>query len=643
MDELLEQFLIEGRDLIAQASADLTALARDPADRAALDGLFRAIHTLKGSVALFDMAPAERMLHAAESLLDGVRKGQAAADTALTDALVACIDQTDRWIEEMERTGALGDDAGRDADRVVAGFTGEVAAAATAPLVGPVATPDWTSDLLVRERAAVADVSGPLIAFRYTPDADCFFRGEDPLAVAAGVPDLLALAISPRDGAWPDAATIEPFACFSVVEGLSSAPIDAVRTAFRLVSDQVVLVEVQQLSAAPAAPERVARDVLRVDAARVDALADGLGGLLVAINALAPLAEKAGQVDRTLAAAIRTVQAGIERAATDLHASVDAVRSVPLEPALRRLPRLAREIAADAGKSVSLTIIGEGLEVDRQIADGLFEPLVHLLRNAIDHGIEPPEKRISAGKPPEGSVTLRFARDGDMIVAVLADDGGGIDPDMIRAKAAARGLMTADAADALDDGAALRLIFLPGFSTAETVTELSGRGVGMDAVRMAVERMRGTIAIDSRPGEGTQFHLRFPASALTTRLLVVEAGGDRYGVALDQVVETVRVDAGALLPIGGGTACVLRGRTVPVLSLAALLGRTERETAPAKLLVTRASGEAVALRVDGFAERIDMLVRPPVGMLAAVPGVGGSALMGDGAVLLVLDLPGLVA
>jgi two-component system, chemotaxis family, sensor kinase CheA len=229
------------------------------------------------------------------------------------------------------------------------------------------------------------------------------------------------------------------------------------------------------------------------------------------------------------------------------------------------------------------------------------------------------------------------------VVLALADDGGGIDPARIRAIATARGLLDAEAATQLGDAAALRLIFVPGFSTAETVTGVSGRGVGMDAVQAAVEKLRGTIAIDSKPGHGTRFRLRFPANALTTRLLIVEAAGDRYGVALDQVVETVRVEASALLPVGEGTACVLRGRTVPVLSLARLLGGVEVSGGHAKLLVTRAEGERVALRVDNFADRIDAVVRTPSGLLAGVSGIGGATLLGDGGVLLVLDLPALVA
>jgi len=634
MDELLEHFLVEGRDLVAQAAAAFDVLAREPGNAAAIDGAFRAIHTLKGSVAIFPMGAAERTLHAAEDVLERARKGSAALDAAATAGLIACLDAVDRWIDEMARSGALAGDADRAAAAVIARLPGQ----ASAPVATAAeAVPGWARQL-------AEGAEGTVVAFRFAPDPDCFFRGDDPLAIVAAIPELLGLDIRPADGSWPSLDLLEPFRCISILEGTSGAALEAVRAAFRLVPDQVELHRIEAAAEAAADPgDPAAATTLRIDAARIDALADGIGELLVAVNALAPLAARAEPLDRALAGAFRAAQANIERSAAELQRSVATVRLVPLAPTLRRLPRMAREIAAALGKPIAFAVSGEGLEVDKQIAEGLFEPLLHLLRNALDHGIEDPAARREAGKPAEGRVTLTAARDGDAVLIELADDGGGIDPARIRQAAVARGLLDADAAAQLTDAAALRLIFAAGFSTARAVTEVSGRGVGMDAVQAAVEKLRGTIAIDSTLGAGTRFRLRFPANALTTPLLVVEVAGDRYGVALDQVVETVRVDAAALLPIGEGTACVLRGRTVPVLSLAQLLGAAERPAASAKLLVTSVGGERVALRVDGFAERIDTVVRPPSGLLAGVPGVSGATVLGDGGVLLVLDLPVLAA
>jgi len=644
MDDLLEQFLIEGRELVAQASRDFSSLATNPGDSTALDSAFRAIHTLKGSVAIFDMAPAERLLHAAEDVLDRARKGTVKLAPSTMEGLVASLDKVDRWIDDMEESGRLPPGAGNEADQTLAAIgNGSPPASVSMDADEPDTADDWLWAMLDRHADAFEGATSPLTAFRYAPDLDCFFRGDDPLAIVSAIPDLASLTMRPAHDAWPDMSDLDPFTCYSIFEGLSSAPIDTVTAAFRLVPDQVLIRSVDAKQSTPArstggGDAHIATH-MRVDTARVDALADGLGELIVAINAITPVADGLGRSDPTLAASLRKAQANLERVAAQLHRSVNAVRSVSLEPALRRLPRLAREIAETLGKRVGFTMSLGSLEVDKQIADGLFEPILHLLRNALDHGIESAEGRAAAGKPIEGEIRLAVRRDGDSILVTLRDDGAGIDPERIRMRAVERGLIDQQEADQLSDGSALQLIFIPGFSTAQLVTEVSGRGVGMDAVQDAIARLRGSIEVTSAVGEGTTFRLRLPINSLTTRLLVVEIAGERYGVALDQIVETVRIDKEALVPIGLGRACVLRGRTIPVLSLAQLLGGTEQDAPVVKLVVTQSGGEPVGMTVDGFAERIDTVVRPTRGVLATLPGVMGSALLGDGDVLLVLDLP----
>jgi two-component system chemotaxis sensor kinase CheA len=640
MDELLEQFLIEGRDLVLQGQADLTVLLTDPANARAIDGAFRAIHTLKGSVGIFAMAPAERVLHAAENVLERARKAPAGLPAAAVPRLVASLDQIDRWIDAMEHAGALGPDADSIAARLLADDDEPVdAESASSP------PPLWLAGLVDRERDALARADGPLVAFRYAPDADAFFRGDDPLALVATVPALAALAILPASGAWAGLAAIDPFSCDLVIEGVTGAPLADLRTIFRLVPDQIEFhaMEASATNVAAGAAPSTTTAFLRVDAARVDALADSVGELAVAANAFSTIADRAERLDPALALAIRAGQAELERTVGAVHRSVSSVRLVPLGPALARLPRLVREIAAGLGKAIEFTIGGDQIEVDKQIADGLFEPLLHLVRNALDHGIETPDARTAAGKKAEGSLSLQITRDGEDIVVLLADDGAGIDPARIRAVAVARGLIDEEAAAQLTDAAALGLIFAPGFSTAAQVSDVSGRGVGMDAVQAAVDRLRGRIEIESVVGKGTRFRLRLPANALTTRLLVVGIGRDRYAVPFDQIAETTRVGGDRLVPLGGGIACVLRDRTVPVLSLAELLGGTDSRLDPARLLVTRASGEPVALRVDSFSDRIDAMVRAPTGLLAGMPSVAGTTLLSDGGVLLVLNLPELVA
>lgn len=651
MDELLEQFLIEGRDLVAEAHRALLALGRAPGDRASLDGLFRATHTLKGSVAVFDMAPAERLLHAAESRLEAARKGEAKLDTAILAALVAVIDQTDRWIDAMEQAGCLDVGAPATAERLLV-MLGEEQVSAV-----PAASSEtdqgrtevaWLTTLLSRPRFAEIDREQALTAFRYVPDPDCFFRGEDPLALASTVPGLLALAVLPIGDTWPALSECEPFRCMSAIEGLSAADPANVRTAFRLVPDQIHIAPVlRQASRAmtdvSAAHPRETAATVRVDTEKLDQLADRSGELGVAIRALEPLAERLRAINPMFAAELRAAREEIERAAGAIQRSVAQVRLVSLESTLRRLPRLAREAARSSDKSIRMTLTGETTPVDKQIADQLFEPLLHLVRNAVDHGIETTAERLSAGKPAEGHIRLSITHRSDMIEVALEDDGRGIDAARIREVAIATGLVSREAAAALADDDARQLIFAPGFSTAPTATILSGRGVGMDAVRASINRLGGSILIDSAVDEGTCFTLLLPANAMTTPLLVVEAGGQKLGLRLDQVVETARVAANAIQPVGHGKACILRDATVPVLDLAGRLGLGDAQGDQARLIIVNAGNGNTALRVSRFGDRIDAMVKPDAGLLARLPAISGTTMMADGSVLLVLDLVELIS
>ncbi|TCU58838.1 two-component system chemotaxis sensor kinase CheA [Novosphingobium sp. PhB57] len=645
MDELLEQFLIEGRDLVAQAQGDLVALARQPERRDVLDSLFRAVHTLKGSVALFEMAPAERVLHRAETRLDQARRGDAVLTAEDFDGFVATVDQVDRWIDDVERDGRLPADAETRSLALAASL--DEAERPPAPPETTGELPDWTAPIV--RSAAAADGAGAMSAFRYRPDPDCFFRGEDPLTVVRAVPGLLAMELQPAPDA-PDLAQFEPFRCAMHLLGLSSAEPDDVRAAFRMVPDQVEVVRLRQGESEPGALETAPADpgegggMLRVSALRLDVLAAEVGQLAVALNALEATAERAAVTDRALAAELRRVQGELSRALGRLSSTVAEVRRVPLQPVLRRLPRLARELAASLGKDVRFELAGEGAEVDKQVADAIFEPLLHLVRNAIDHGLESAERRAEAGKPATGTVRLSFQRSGDHLAVALSDDGKGIDAAVIRQAAVARGLLDEAAAAALTDRQALRLIFAPGFSTSQEVTDVSGRGVGMDAVQRAVERMQGSIEVESTLGQGTDIAIRLPLTAILTRLVTVRVAGERYGLRMDQIHETLRIDPAEIQELGHGRACVIRDRTVPVLSLAALLGHEDTPGGEAaRLVVTGAAGERIALRVDAVGERMDAAVRERSGLLAAMPAIGGTAVDADGGVLLVLDLPELLS
>jgi two-component system chemotaxis sensor kinase CheA len=637
MDELLKQFIIEARELTALAQADLSAQAKN-AEEADIGRLFRTIHTLKGSVAIFDMAPAERALHVGEDLLGQVRSGQRTLSPSDREALIALVDQTDRWVDAVERAGSIGRNAPRESDIIV-----ERLQAAQGHERDRQAS-SWLDEIKVRESDVISKAPGDLTAFRYSPDTQCFFRGDDPIATTSRIPDLVSLAVMPASD-WPELSSFEPFECTLVIEGLSRASVADVRQAFRMVSDQV---DVQTVAGSgeqidlPSSTASISRS-LRVDLARIDALADGVGELIIAGNSLAHVASEVGLLDTRAGVLVSHIHERVERAVSDMREAVMAVRMTPLGPTLHRLPRLVREISEQLNKPVAFEIHGELIEIDKGIADQLFEPLLHIIRNSLDHGIESAELRRAAGKPEAGSLSLEVLRDGDQIVVSVSDDGAGIDIARVRDTAVSRGLLTREAAGLLDDGQVMRLILVAGFSTSADITTLSGRGVGMDAVRSVTEYLGGRVEIDSRPGRGTTIAMRLPLNAIMTRLLIVRAGAERYGVPLHRIVETASLSSDRILPVGTGRACVLRDRTLPVLSLHDLLGIESTPSSFTRLLVTETDTEQVALIVDNFEERIDAVVRPRSGLLARLQGVAGTVLLGSGEIVLVLDLQGLIA
>jgi two-component system chemotaxis sensor kinase CheA len=633
MDELLEQFLIEGPELVEQAGADLLALEQRPGDDAHLDGAFRAIHTLKGSVGLFDLEPMGVLLHRAEDLLDEVRQGRAAVTTALIDRLLSVVDQCGVWLKALARDGRLDASAADESRRLVrmldqASDDGPSAAPASAP---PAAA--WARDLQDRHPEAFAART----AVRYRPDPQAYFRGDDPLALARAVPGLIALEAGLAGTAALD--DYDPFVCALTFELLSSAAVADLAATFRFVKDQVEMEPVGPDGRADPVPASSASPLstmtaLRIDGRRIDALADLADQLVVAKNALLALPDPEGT--RT------TAEAAIDRLATALHGDIMRLRLVPVSPVLRRLERQARDLASELGKTVDMVFRGHAVEADKSIVDALYEPLIHLVRNALDHGIETGAERLDQGKRERARVTVAVRVVGDEIEIEINDDGRGMDPTRLRATAEARGLASAAVLDALSDQAALDLIFAPGFSTAAAVTAVSGRGVGMDAVRTAITGLGGQVSVASTSGEGATLTLRLPLTIVMTRVLLVESAGERFGVPLGVVRETLRIEPADLLPVRLGRAVVVRDAVLPYLDLAGVTGAGSGQTTPglAVLVVETAAGR-VALGVDRVLDRMDVVLKPIAGLLARVPGALGTTLLGDGRLLMVLDIEAL--
>ncbi|WIM95323.1 chemotaxis protein CheA [Actinoplanes oblitus] len=387
---------------------------------------------------------------------------------------------------------------------------------------------------------------------------------------------------------------------------------------------------------------QVGTRVLKVDQEKVDRLMELVGELNVAKNGLTFLAAAAEEEfgSRALSRRIKDQYAGLHRIAEELQAAVMDVRMLPLSVAFGRFPRLVRDLSRRLGKTIELVTEGEDTMADKDVIEALGDPLVHLVRNSLDHGIETSDERVAAGKPPAARLTLAAVADGDAVLVEVSDDGRGVDPERVKRKAYEKGLISEEELESLSDSDAVDLVFRPGFSTADQISDLSGRGVGMDAVRASVEKLGGSVTMRSELGTGTVTRLRLPLSMAVTQVMVVSVAGQRFGVPVDLVVETVRVPAAEMGRVLHQDVVVMRGEVVPVIDLARAL-EMPWSPDPARdlaVLVVSVNGQRIGLLVEQFHREVDVILKPMEGLLAYAAEFSGTALLGDGLVLLVLNL-----
>ncbi|HEX2808731.1 MAG TPA: chemotaxis protein CheA, partial [Kineosporiaceae bacterium] len=387
--------------------------------------------------------------------------------------------------------------------------------------------------------------------------------------------------------------------------------------------------------------------VLKVDQASVDRLLDLVGQLVVAKNGLPFLAAAAEQEwnARALGKQIKDQYGVVDRITEELQAAVMDVRMLPMAVVFARFPRMIRDLARSLGKQVVLEQEGQDTAADKDVIEMLGDPLVHVVRNSLDHGIERPDERVAAGKPAQATIRLRAVQEPDAIVIDIIDDGRGIDPGTIKRKAYERGLITEEQLETLNDQDAVNLVFLPGFSTADTISDVSGRGVGMDAVRASVQAIGGSVRVFSTPGRGSQVSLRVPLSMAVSRVMIVTVAGQRFGVPVDLVIETMRIPRARIGRVEHQDVIVLRNSVVPLVDLRQTLQMTTQrlDQELVSVLVVRPDGDDIGLIVDSFQEGAEVIVKPMQGVLAGSRHFCGTALMGDGSVLLVLDVKEVLA
>ncbi|WP_436527129.1 chemotaxis protein CheA [Actinoplanes sp. HUAS TT8] len=510
---------------------------------------------------------------------------------------------------------------------------------------GPVAPPVVVEPLHV-DAGLAADARAVLIAAHRTL-AVGEPAGTQLLALISSVTSAADALGVPLDLSGADRAAVN-----AAVEGvLGRAPVEPAATPPALDSPVLAaLVAPPAGSAAAAEPVARADDpggqvgtrILKVDQEKVDRLMELVGELNVAKNGLTFLAAAAEEEygSRALSRRIKDQYAGLHRIAEELQAAVMDVRMLPLSVAFGRFPRLVRDLSRRLGKSIELVTEGDDTMADKDVIEALGDPLVHLVRNSLDHGIETSDERVAAGKPATARLTLAAVADGDAVLVEVSDDGRGVDPARVKRKAYEKGLISEEELEALSDSEAVDLVFRAGFSTADQISDLSGRGVGMDAVRASVEKLGGTVTMRSQLGGGTVTRLRLPLSMAVTQVMVVSVAGQRFGVPVDLVVETVRVPAAEMGRVLHQDVVVMRGEVVPVIDLARAL---EMPWSPAAdrdraVLIASVNGQRIGLLVEQFHREVDVILKPMEGLLAYADEFSGTALLGDGLVLLVLNL-----
>jgi len=639
-------FRVEAGELLEQIEQGLLDLGHRLDDRNLVDAVFRGLHTLKGSGAMFGFDALATFTHHCETAFDRVRKGLAPA----TQELVAVILSAQDHMRALIETDGAGLEAAGEAIlvRLQAAIDGASGAPATA--------------------TAAPAAKGWRLLFRLPPES--MANGTNPLMLLDELRELGDCKIVARADAIPPLAELVPVECHIGwdVELHGDISKDDIEDVFIFVMDDMEL-KIEPLAAeaaadatpsdapaqpivtaandAPAAevasptPGRAAPksgESVRVPAERLDELMDRVGELVIVQSRLSQLAHGGGSAADLV---LRSISEEIERLASELRDTMMVLRMVPVASLFGRFRRLVHDLARDTGKTIELSTEGEATEVDKTVMERLADPMVHLIRNSCDHGLETPEERIAAGKPAAGQVHLSAHQAGGEVLITIRDDGRGIDRDRVRAKAESQGLL--QPGQQISDQELLQMIFHPGFSTAAAVTNLSGRGVGMDVVKRTIESLRGAIDIKSVPGEGSIVTLRIPLTLAIIDGLLVRVGDGRYVIPLAAVEECIELSLEEDLRSRGRSFITLRDRLVPFLRLREMFDTGTRPDPHQKIVVIATGAERVGLVVDQIIGSHQTVIKSMSALHRDVSTFAGATILGDGGVALILDVVQLVA
>lgn len=653
IDEIVQEFLVESYENLDQLDQDLVALESDPGSRELLGSIFRTIHTIKGTSGFLAFSKLEKVSHAGENLLVDLRDGVRLMDQDTTDVLLLMVDTVRGILQAIEQDGTEGE-VSIDTTLVRIEEVYQARGQQSAPVAEEVAAEPATAEVPVPVMEETTEEEAPVVYLPTTEAAggavsedgsadvsaseDSYLQEED-LQV---VDEVVAENEVTDDEETTDqvSATVplasvpeqeEPVALAPVASVAPSAPKPAAAPAAGM--------------PAPAAKSddsdhaRSAADTsIRVDVGLLDALMRQAGELVLVRNRISRLAEGNPDLDFVQSSQRLTL------IASEMQESVMKTRMQPIDHIWAKMPRVVRDLASSCHRKVQLVMVGGDTELDRSLLEAIKDPLTHMVRNAVDHGIESPEDRIAAGKPEKGTLTLSAYHAGGQVVVDVIDDGAGINADKVRAKAAERGLRTANELADMSDAEVCQLLFLPGFSTAEKVTNVSGRGVGMDVVRTSIEGVGGTVDVESQFGRGTTWRMRIPLTLAIMPTLSVEVNHELYAIPQVSLLELVALDAqksgGGIEYVNSSPVYRLRGMLLPLIHLSEVLnpGSQRVNDGDAVIAVLQAENQRFGLLVDRVLNTEEIVVKPLSSKLKAIGIYAGATLLGDGRVSLILDV-----
>ena len=686
-----EDFLVEAQEHFEQIETNFLILEEAPGDLEILNAIFRSVHTIKGAAGFLGLQKVQSLAHIGENVLDDLRKARMEVSDRVMDLLFEMVDLLKVLVEDVRiQVRKQGEPADPDVSELIqnleilrrsgsTGATAPVAAATSGDLKLPGAMEPL--DAAGRRAAEAALKAGKtVLGVRVQLDPDIYGTPFNPFSILQMVDLIGRLLHSQAVPQQPlvDLDSFEPrqFHLDLVLVIETSEPMEEIQKVFGGITKAhftyhpLGLGFVPAEAPVPAAPgpeaepaaaspddrrktgrrasdDKSATDTIRVSQAKLEQFMNIVAELIISKTMISHLVERLtpmvnGQEAAGVAKELAHASVYLDHVSKEIQASVLGIRMVPVKTVFSKFPRMVRDLSKASGKKIDLQMTGEDTEIDKSIIEELGDPMIHLIRNSADHGIEMPDVRVRAGKPETGTVTLRARHEGDSVIVEIEDDGKGIDPQIIRAKAVEKGLLTQDRADQISDDEAVDLIFLPGFSTAAAVTDISGRGVGMDVVRSNVRKLNGRVGVRTAVGKGSIFTIKLPLTLAIIEALLVRSGGQVFALPGTAVEETLIVPAGRISHLTRRQAIDLRGEVLGVSSLRSLL-RTANGSPDTggedglPVVVVSSGGRRMGIIVDDFVRRQEIVIKPLAPYLASLPGISGASIMGDGGVVLILD------